>query len=317
MVLRGAARDETASNEFLTSHGRLSLNWLSQPRGQAQAGRAGRAAHDRHSVRQACGIKSCSIVVIIWLQMCNFHRASDKWRVAAIVVLAGCGAVCLSAQGDETQGCATRGEYAPVVVGNPGSKVTFKCDRTTPLDLVRAVGRQARIPIGVVLGEDPSGLSKSIRSFDLEKVDARFALLKAIEDTGYSLKEENQVIVLIAGDLTPRQRSLLAHRYSGLKPGPSKTMIELGFDLTMWMRAAIDPSKGFGASISTSANEEQFTLEGISAATTEEIADKIVSLGSKGMWIFRTNASPTSGALTDQVVIEPYQHYSNRPNADR
>jgi hypothetical protein len=94
-------------------------------------------------------------------------------------------------------------------------------------------------------------------------------------------------------------------------------MIALGFDLTMWMRYSIDPTRGFGAGISTSANEERFAFEPPPAATTEEIADRIVSQGSKGMWIFRAEASPESGPLTDQVVIEPYQHYSNMANAGR
>jgi hypothetical protein len=239
------------------------------------------------------------------------------WKVAAIIVLAGCGVICLSAQNRETQGCATRGEFAPVSVSNPDSKVTFKCDRATPLDLIRAIGRQTRIPMGVVLGEDLGVLSKSSRSYDLEKVDARFALLEAIRGTDYSLEEENPVMVLMAGDLTPRQREPLTFSFSGFRPGSNRTMVELGVFLTERMRAAIDPDHGFGGSVGSSTNDERFTMEGTPAATTEEIANRIVSLGSKGMWIFRAHASPASGASTDEILIEPYQHYSNRANADR
>lgn len=170
-----------------------------------------------------------------------------------------------------------------------------------------------------MLGSGPDALSKSSRSFDLEKVDAKFALLKAIQDTGYTLKEENQTIMLTAGDLLPRQKSLVDLRYSVPKPAHKTSMIELSFALTMWMRAAIelDSKHGFGASLSTSSNEEQFTLEEALAGTTEQMADTIVSLGSKGMWILRSDPSQPSGALTDQVEIQPYQHYSNRPNLGR
>lgn len=195
----------------------------------------------------------------------------------------------------------------PGVVGSAGSMVTFKCDRVTPLDVVRSVGRQTRIPIGVALGEDPRALSKSSQSFDLEKVDAKLALLAAIQGTGYSLKEEDHVMVLVAGDLTPRQRSLLAYSFPGFSPEPNQSMVELGIRLTALMRSVTEPQRGFGSSISLSANEERFTLEGTSAATTEEIADRIVSLGSKGMWIFRADASSTTGASADEVTIEPYQ----------
>jgi hypothetical protein len=87
----------------------------------------------------------------------------------------------------------------------------------------------------------------------------------------------------------------------------------------MCMRAAIDldSKHGFGASISTSPNQEEFTLEEPLSGTTEQMADKVVSFGSKGMWILRSDPSPPSGALTDQVDIQPYQHYSNRPHLGR
>jgi hypothetical protein len=71
------------------------------------------------------------------------------------------------------------------------------------------------------------------------------------------------------------------------------------------MRAAIDPQAGFGASIGGATNDERFSLKAIPWATTEEIADRIVSPGSKGMWIFRADAYPPTGASTDEVVIEP------------
>jgi hypothetical protein len=234
-------------------------------------------------------------------------------RVASIVLLAGCGAIFLHAQ---SEACAPPGALAPVLVANPDLKVTFHCEPGAPLDLIRAVGRQTRTPIGIALGRDSTILSKANRSFDLDRVDAKSALLLAIQDTGYSLKEDNHVLVLTAGDLTPRQSGLLTHFFPGIKPmGPNPTMIDLSFDLTMWIRAAVDPHRGWGASISTSSNEERFTSIGTLAGTTEQIADRIVSLGSKGLWIFKADSiAPVPGAMADdQLFVEPYQHHSNRP----
>jgi hypothetical protein len=238
------------------------------------------------------------------------------WKVAAFIILAGCSPVCLTAQSNETQGCTARPEFAPVIVKNPDSKVTFKCDQAAPLDLIRAIGRQTRIPIGIVLGRDPSILSKPKQPYDLENVGARLALQKAIQDTGYTLEEKNHVIVLVAGDLTARQQDVLTYPYSDFGPVSNGTMVELGAVLTGWMLAEIDYVKGYGGSIGGSLNDERLTLKVPPVVTTEEIADSIVSLGSKGIWILRTDPFPASGAPTDEVVIEPYQHYSNRPNVD-
>lgn len=114
--------------------------------------------------------------------------------------------VC-GAQNIQSDGCKTTGKFAPDIVSNPSATVAFKCTRAAPLDLIRATGRQTRIRIGLVFGLDPSMLEKPQRSNDLAGVTARNALTEAIRDTGYSLREEDGVLVLIAGDLTPRQAS--------------------------------------------------------------------------------------------------------------
>jgi len=234
---------------------------------------------------------------------------------AELVILVCCGTTFLTAQSPK-HGCTTEPEFAPKMVSNIDSTVTFICDRATPMDLIRAVGRQTRIPIGVVLGEDSGLLSKPIHSYHLEKVDARSALQAAVQGTGYTLRDQNSVLVLIAGDLTARQMDLLTRSYSDFRAGPGGTMVELGAGLSMWMEASLDRSDGFGGSIMYSTNDERFTLGDCSGETTEQIADKIVSLGSKGMWIFKANAFAASDKLRDEVVIEPYQHYSNKPNIE-
>jgi hypothetical protein len=244
----------------------------------------------------------------------NSSGGPEMLRTFAVIVLIGYNSILLN---EQRKGCLSEQEFAPVAVNNPGSKVTFKCDRATPLDLIRATGRQTRIPIGLVLGRNPGILSKAAHSYDLEKVDARFALLEAIQGTGYSLNEENNVLVLIAGDLAPRQRRLLTQPYADFKPGTGMTMVELGVSLTMWMRVAVDPTMGFGASISGSTNDERFNVEGTLSGTTEEIANRIVSLGTKGMWILRVDPRPSSSGSTDEIEIDPYQHYSNMANITR
>jgi hypothetical protein len=205
--------------------------------------------------------------------------------------------------------------YVPVMIGiNTNAVVTFKSDHATPLQLIQATGRQTRVPIGVVLGKDPALLSKTSRSYNLENVDAKSALLEAIAGTGYSLNESNNVLVLIAGDLNPRQRMVLDHVYEDFEAGPDRTMVMLGGQLTMWMQAELDHVPGFGGSILYSPDDERFTLGDIRLATTEELANRIVSLGSKGMWTLTTDAFQRDGEWTDSVKIEPYQHYSNSPD---
>lgn len=200
------------------------------------------------------------------------------------------------------------------MVANPFSIVTFQCKGATRLELIRAVGRQTRIPIGVAMGQDAGTLEKTKQTYDLAGVDAKTALQEAIAETGYSLEERDGVIVLMAGDMTPYQRELLTYRLKDFGGGRDRTVADLDFQLNMWLDAAINPDKpGYGASIGGSSNDERFTIKTISDGTVEAMANRIVSLGSKGMWIFSAEGIAAAGSPWQRIVIDSYQHYSNRP----
>jgi hypothetical protein len=238
------------------------------------------------------------------------------WRTSLVIFLIGCSFMRASGQTEKSQDCSAGSEFDPFLISNPNSKVTFECGHATALQLIEATGRQTRNPLGVILGEDPTLLSKTQRTYHLDKVDTKSALLEAIAGTGYSLKEEDNVFVLVAGDLTSRQRQLLSHECSEFRSGSGETMVKLGAELTMWIRLEIDHENGFGGSILSSTNDERFTLGTMPAATIEELANRIVSLGSKGMWVLTMDAFERDDERTDGVEIQPYQHFSNLPNTD-
>jgi hypothetical protein len=176
--------------------------------------------------------------------------------------------------------CLPSAQYEPALVANPGMHVSFQCGNATPLDLTRAIGRQTRLPIGVVLGAYPRALSGVQHSYNLQNVDATQALRKAIDGAGYSLKKEGAVRVLLAADLAPRQKKALNYRFSNFPPG-SQSMAMFALTLTTWIKAAMD-NMGTGASIFGSTNDEQIRIPHMQSATTEEIANRVVSQGSRG-----------------------------------
>lgn len=231
-------------------------------------------------------------------------------------VIAAC-FTCPPIQASLAPGCSTPEEYQPSMVTNPDARVTFRCSAATPFDLIRAVGRQTRHPIGVVIGQDANTLYRTPRKYDLRKVDGWSALQAAVEGTGYSLRVEKSMWEVIAGDLSPRQSDLLTLRLADFKTNPNSTMVDMAFQLTMWIGAVKHPEVGYGASILGSTNDEQFTMAPIASATTEDIANRIVSLGSRGLWILRLGASNSASPEDDEVEVQPYQHYSNRINSEQ
>lgn len=213
----------------------------------------------------------------------------------------------------QRRGCEAGPEYDPVLVANPGFRVTFVCPKATRLEFVQAVGRQTRVPIGVVIGRDARVLLQQRRRYAMRDVDVRTALREAIQGSGYTLRLQDDVFLLVAGDLSRRQRGLLEHRYADFTTNPGDSLSGMGQVLTMWMRIAAGARTGFLLGGLSSTNEEGFTLPAAPLASTEEIANQIVRLGPHGMWIFRAGAAPSCGEPLDTVDVESYQHYSNQP----
>ena len=243
-------------------------------------------------------------------------RVTDRMRTSVQLVF-----ICFAflsgwAQNPGSEGCLARAQLEPALVSNPKTEVTFACEDATALELIESIGRQTRIPIGIVLGEDDARLSKTRRNYQLFRVDAKSALTEAVVGTGYSVSESDAGFLLTAGDLTSRQREVLRQELVDFRAGPDTPMVQLGTQLSMWLQAAIDPSRGFAASIGGSTNDERFTLQTLPPLTVQQIADGIVSLGSKGMWILTTDPFQRTSEWTDQIQIEPYQHYSNQPVLD-
>jgi hypothetical protein len=226
----------------------------------------------------------------------------------------GLAAACwtpLIAQSGPASHCLPPMEFEPALAEHPQKSVTFNCEAATPLDLIRAIGFQTRMPIGLVLGDDQEVLSRTKRAYNLHAVRASIALAAAVEGTGYSIVPENGVTILLAPDLSSRRQELLDHTFTGFDPAPNQTMVELAMMLTSWLQAFVDPNLGSGGSILGSLNDERINLRLGRRPSTEEIANEIVTQGSGGMWTLQTGVSLTPPTSTVNFSIEPYQHYTN------
>jgi hypothetical protein len=203
--------------------------------------------------------------------------------------------------------------------GQTPPTVTLLQKKATPFEVICAVARQARVPIGIAVGQDSRALFDVVHSYSIRDYTPKAALLEAIAGTGYSLKEEGPVLVLDAGDLTRRQQELLDHPYENFGSGSPQTMVMHIANLNMWLKSAVDEelgqSHGYGGSIMGSLDDEKFILSPAPSASTEEIANRIVSQGSKGMWILRTAPTTPPDSSTDEITVKPYQECSKGTKA--
>lgn len=210
--------------------------------------------------------------------------------------------------------CVTEMEYAPRVFTVIQDRVTFRCKDATSLDLIYAVGRQTRHPIGILLGADAHALERVHRSYNIRSEEGWGVLQQSIQGTGYALRADDNTWIIEAPDLTERQRRVLQTRLP--KFAASGVLNRIQAELQMALIATERPVLGFGGSVLSSLNDEKLTLPEMQNATLEETADRIAWLGSHALWVL--HATPREDSeCQDYVEFQGYQHYSDRGTDDR
>ena len=191
----------------------------------------------------------------------------------------------------------------------PQETVAFDSRDASVLDLIKAITQQTCAPIGIIPGRTPEALSSSHHSFHLENVPVREALNEAVRDTVYRVVSKDDVFMLIAEDATAQQLDLLGHRFDQFGGQCGVQLPMLAANLSSWMGTVVEPVSGYAGSILGSLSDERLTLSEMHDASVEEIANRIVTLGSKGMW--RADI-PAEGHLNFGSVgirFTSYQHY--------
>ena len=76
------------------------------------------------------------------------------------------------------------------------------------------------------------------------RTPTRFDQLFACGDQTFTPNESFKKLKLL-----PRQSDLLTLRLTDFKTNPNSTMVDMGFQLSMWIGAVAHPEVGYGASI--------------------------------------------------------------------
>jgi len=184
--------------------------------------------------------------------------------------------------------------------------VTFVARDATALHAILQMAQQTRQPLGIIFGENPQRLCEIHHAFQIRTGQIRDALDQAILDTGYSIRDEDDILILQPPDLISWQQTLLDYHYESFSQEEPVPMSYLAAQLTGWMWAAADPAQGYGGSILHSLDDEKVHLGTINGESTEQIANRIVNLGSKGVWMLKPNTPNPKGPTDEQISIDSY-----------
>ncbi len=154
-------------------------------------------------------------------------------------------------------------------------------------------GNERRIPIGIVLETgNPHQLCEKHRQVTVRDRPISDFIDELLAHSTYAWSVNDGVIVIRPAHVTDQLDRVLSIRFDRFgghdARGIQTTMQGLGIILNSWVYSGLHPeAKSYGGDILSSLDAEQFPNFEVRDASVEQILNKIVSLGSKGMWLFQ------------------------------
>jgi hypothetical protein len=175
----------------------------------------------------------------------------------------------------------------------------------TPLELIREIGLQTRVPIGIIPGQDANALCKSKSTFVFLGDDPRDALDAIAQQVHFTLNQEDGVFVLTAPDVTPHQRDVLDHRFRMYRTGRKMIVQVISVQLSeaLWAAYTKPTVAGFAGSIPSSVDAPKISLPPVlHNVTAQDIATLVVKSGPGGIYL--SHISPARVSSSDDLKIQ-------------
>lgn len=159
---------------------------------------------------------------------------------------------------------------------------------TSIMHALTKFGSERRIPIGIVLETGkPRQLCEQDRQVTVRDRPISEFIDELLAKSNYAWSVNDDVIVVRPAHATDQQSRVLSITFDSFGGIPT-TMQGLGIVLNTWVYSQLHPeAKGYGGNILSSLDADQFPHFEVRDASVEQILNKIVSLGSKGMWLFQ------------------------------
>jgi hypothetical protein len=162
--------------------------------------------------------------------------------------------------------------------------------RTTPLQRIVAIARDAKLPLGIVIGTDGLLCREDALPLPGPATDPLAAIRSIAGDFGYEVSGTNPAVVRNTATTSNHLRAGLDFRLTNF-PAMHGSMPLLGATLSGWVQVGLDHTSGYAMSIGEKPGAEEFSLPAFPDASAEQIANTLILLGTKGLWI----ASDTAG----------------------
>lgn len=218
------------------------------------------------------------------------------------------GAVLLVVLGSLVAPVRAQTAPAPKAASYQDLPVSLSGSKMTPLQGILRIAAQNRIPVGIVVGMHPL-LCGSREDFNIREAGAWDAFEEVVAGTGYEVTFEDNVFVIRAPDTTAHELDLLDHQFDRF--GTQRNTIRGAGEWLAGYILVAEGAGGMGGENMFSPDEPTFTVS-MEGATTEQIANRIVSSGGRGVWVFR----PTPEGSTTTIAIRAFAYRWDQDDLD-
>ncbi|RZU28914.1 hypothetical protein [Edaphobacter modestus] len=171
--------------------------------------------------------------------------------------------------------------------------------------LVR-VGHAGGIPLGIVQQND-GALCRTITGITPERPsNAAEAIRQLAMQAGYEVTQSGGTLVVRPRDVSGKLATAMNYRFPQF-PADKGTMRSLGTTLDGWLAMTLGGVKAYASSDASSLEAKVLKLPESTSSTTMEIADRIVELGPKGVWILSEDQNPNDKSWPIHMRIYSYE----------
>lgn len=187
--------------------------------------------------------------------------------------------------------------------------ISFIRSEVTPFRGLIEISRDNKIPIGIVVGKSNSLCTKP-EDVDITNTTVKDALEKIVVGTQYQIDDDGGVFIVAPQDISLLQKRILTLRIHEFSP-PSASMHVLGAFLAIQAENYLHPSGGVGGVIPHSVIAKRLEVPKMYNATTEEIANQLVSQDGNGIWIMpyiEDSQGTETGKTSSSLFLNVYSY---------
>jgi len=185
------------------------------------------------------------------------------------------------------------------------SRITLHLSQPSALAAIIDIGKESHQPIGIVLATNATTFCTPQQRLDIEDESPLDAVARMVKPLKYSVAMKQRVLVVEPNTSPQWLTAILEHQYN-FPALTGLTITSLGTRLDGWMKMEVGHAPGYAASTHHAPNAQRFDFGAMKSASTEEIANRIVSLGPTGLWMLRPNTPNPGSALDMEIRVAPY-----------